>query len=159
MMSEWILCECVIDVWNVYVSTEFIVEYEESQWEPENWRELQRVPGNQVTEALTLHGHLDYQFRMYAVNAIGRGSPSKPTERYKTFPAGQTLTHYSMLLAIYYDYVIDGSSPLPKPTLNRVSINILYCCLFIPTAPDKNPENIKIQGHMPHQMDISWEVS
>ena len=26
------------------------------------------------------------------------------------------------------------------------------------TAPDRNPENIKIQGHLPHQMDISWEV-
>lgn len=26
-------------------------------------------------------------------------------------------------------------------------------------APDRNPENIKIQGHLPHQMDISWEVS
>ncbi|XP_024231415.1 cell adhesion molecule L1-like a isoform X3 [Oncorhynchus tshawytscha] len=25
------------------------------------------------------------------------------------------------------------------------------------TAPDKNPENIQIQGHLPHQMDISWE--
>ena len=25
-------------------------------------------------------------------------------------------------------------------------------------APDRNPENIKIQGHLPHQMDISWEV-
>ena len=25
-------------------------------------------------------------------------------------------------------------------------------------APERNPENIKIQGHLPHQMDISWEV-
>lgn len=25
-------------------------------------------------------------------------------------------------------------------------------------APGRNPENIKIQGHLPHQMDISWEV-
>uniref|UniRef100_A0A671W005 Neural cell adhesion molecule L1-like protein n=1 Tax=Sparus aurata TaxID=8175 RepID=A0A671W005_SPAAU len=90
---------------------EFIVEYEESQWEPGRWKEQQKVPGNQATAELALHGHLNYQFRVYAVNAVGPGPPSEPTEGYKTPPA----------------------------------------------APDRNPENIKIQGHLPHQMDISWE--
>lgn len=90
---------------------EFVVEYEESQWDPGRWKELQKVPGNQATAELALHGHLNYQFRVYAVNAVGPGPPSEPTERYKTPPA----------------------------------------------APDRNPENIKIQGHLPHQMDISWE--
>lgn len=91
--------------------TEFIVEYEESQWEPGRWKELQKVPGNQATAELALHGHLNYQFRVYAVNAVGPGPPSEPTERYQT------------------------------PSV----------------VPDRNPENIKIQGHLPHQMDISWE--
>ncbi|XP_070696002.1 cell adhesion molecule L1-like a isoform X2 [Pempheris klunzingeri] len=91
--------------------TEFIVEYEESQWAPGRWKELQKVPGNQATAELALHGHLNYQFRVYAVNAVGPGPPSESTESYKTPPA----------------------------------------------APDRNPENIKIQGHLPHQMDISWE--
>uniref|UniRef100_A0A672Z503 Cell adhesion molecule L1-like b n=1 Tax=Sphaeramia orbicularis TaxID=375764 RepID=A0A672Z503_9TELE len=91
--------------------TEFIVEYEESQWEPGRWKHLQKVPGNQATAELVLHGHLNYQFRVYAVNTVGPGPPSEPTETYKTPPA----------------------------------------------APDRNPENIKIQGHLPHQMDISWE--
>ncbi|XP_039656371.1 neural cell adhesion molecule L1-like protein [Perca fluviatilis] len=91
--------------------TEFIVEYEENQWEPGRWKELQKVPGNQATAELSLRGHLNYQFRVYAVNAVGPGPPSEPTERYKTPPA----------------------------------------------APERNPENIKIQGHLPHQMDISWE--
>lgn len=91
--------------------TEFVVEYEESQWEPGRWRELQKVAGNQATAEPALHGHLNYQFRVYAVNAVGPGPPSEPTERYKTPPA----------------------------------------------APDRNPENIRIQGHLPHQMDISWE--
>lgn len=31
-------------------------------------------------------------------------------------------------------------------------------CTFLFKAPDRNPANIKIQGHLPHQMDISWEV-
>ncbi|XP_041655398.1 neural cell adhesion molecule L1-like protein isoform X2 [Cheilinus undulatus] len=90
---------------------EFIVEYEESQWEPGRWKELQKVPGNQATAELALHGHLNYQFRVYAVNAVGPGPPSEPTERHKTPPG----------------------------------------------APGRNPENIKIHGHLPHQMDISWE--
>uniref|UniRef100_A0A665THS0 Neural cell adhesion molecule L1-like protein n=1 Tax=Echeneis naucrates TaxID=173247 RepID=A0A665THS0_ECHNA len=87
---------------------EFVVEYEESQWEPGRWKELQKVPGNLATAELALHGHLNYQFRVYAVNAVGPGPPSEPTERHKTPPA----------------------------------------------APERNPENIKIQGHLPHQMDI-----
>ncbi|XP_063767625.1 neural cell adhesion molecule L1-like protein isoform X2 [Eleginops maclovinus] len=92
-------------------TTEFIVEYEESQWEPGSWKELLRVPGNHNSAVAKLHGHVDYRFRVSGVNDVGRGRPSKPTERYKT----------------------------------------------LPTAPDKNPENIKIEGHLPHEMDINWE--
>ncbi|MBN3323700.1 NCHL1 protein, partial [Atractosteus spatula] len=91
--------------------TEFIVEYEETRWEPGKWKELVRVPGNHASALLKLHGHLDYQFRVLAVNEVGRGQPSEPTERYKTPPA----------------------------------------------APDKNPENIKIEGHLPNELDINWE--
>uniref|UniRef100_A0A3Q2D1W7 Neural cell adhesion molecule L1 n=1 Tax=Cyprinodon variegatus TaxID=28743 RepID=A0A3Q2D1W7_CYPVA len=91
--------------------TEFVVEYEEDQWEPGRWKELQKVVGNQATAELFLHGDLNYQFRVYAVNAIGPGPPSEPTERLKTPPA----------------------------------------------APDRNPDNVKIHGHLPHEMDISWD--
>ncbi|XP_035799870.2 neural cell adhesion molecule L1-like protein isoform X9 [Amphiprion ocellaris] len=92
-------------------TTEFIIDYEESKWEPGNWKELLRVPGNHNSAVLKLHGHVDYRFRVSAVNDVGKGPPSQPTERYKTPPA----------------------------------------------APDKNPENIKIEGHLPHEMDINWE--
>ncbi|KAI2663791.1 Neural cell adhesion molecule L1 [Labeo rohita] len=88
-----------------------VVEFEESQHEPGSWREMRRVPGNHHSALLKLHGHLDYRFRVSAVNEVGRGRPSQDTERYKT-PA---------------------------------------------SAPDKNPENIKIEGHLPHEMDINWE--
>ncbi|KAJ0036899.1 hypothetical protein NQD34_005576, partial [Periophthalmus magnuspinnatus] len=91
--------------------TEFVVEYEESQWEPGRWKELKKVPGNLATANLILHGHLNYQFRVYAANMVGPGPPSEPTLRHKTPPA----------------------------------------------APDQNPENIKIQGYLPHQMEISWD--
>uniref|UniRef100_A0A8C4IGE8 Neural cell adhesion molecule L1-like protein n=1 Tax=Dicentrarchus labrax TaxID=13489 RepID=A0A8C4IGE8_DICLA len=89
----------------------FIIEYEESQWEPGNWKELLRVPGNHNSAVLKLHGNVDYCFRVSGVNSVGRGPSSEPTERYKP-PAA---------------------------------------------APDKNPENIKIEGHLAHEMDINWE--
>ncbi|XP_058635302.1 neural cell adhesion molecule L1-like protein isoform X7 [Onychostoma macrolepis] len=91
--------------------TEFVIEFEESQHEPGSWREMMRVPENHHYALLKLHGHVDYRFRVYAINEVGRGRPSQATERYKT-PA---------------------------------------------SAPDKNPENIKIEGHLPHEMDINWE--
>uniref|UniRef100_A0A673G5N4 Neural cell adhesion molecule L1-like protein n=1 Tax=Sinocyclocheilus rhinocerous TaxID=307959 RepID=A0A673G5N4_9TELE len=90
---------------------EFVIEFEESQHEPGSWREMMRVPGNHHSALLKLHSHVDYRFRVYAINEVGRGRPSQATERYKT-PA---------------------------------------------SAPDKNPENIKIEGHLPHEMDINWE--
>ncbi|XP_017343000.1 cell adhesion molecule L1-like a [Ictalurus punctatus] len=91
--------------------TEYLIEFEENHWEPGKWRPLLRVSGHKNSAPLSLYGHINYQFRVSAVNAIGRGHPSKPSERYKTPPA----------------------------------------------APDRNPGNIKIEGHSPHQMDITWE--
>ncbi|XP_056606250.1 neural cell adhesion molecule L1-like protein isoform X3 [Triplophysa dalaica] len=91
--------------------TEFVIEFEESQFEPGSWKELKRVPGNHQSAILKLQGHVDYRFRVSAINEVGRSRRSQATERYKT------------------------------PS----------------SAPDKNPENIKIEGHLPHEMDINWE--
>lgn len=79
-------------------STEFIIEYEESQWEPGNWKELLRVPGNHNQAVLKLHGHVDYRFRVSAVNTVGRGPSSEPTQRYKTPAAGVRRPPF----AVYY---------------------------------------------------------
>ncbi|KAI4881927.1 hypothetical protein NFI96_021097 [Prochilodus magdalenae] len=97
--------------YNSPITAEYIIEFEENHWEPGKWKPLLRVSGNQNSAPLSLYGHINYRFRVTAVNAIGTGHPSKPSERYKTPPA----------------------------------------------APDRNPENIKIEGHLPNQMDISWE--
>lgn len=67
---------------------EFIIEYEESQWEPGRWKELARVPGNHHSAMLKLHGHMDYSFRISAVNEVGKGRPSKASDRYKTPASG-----------------------------------------------------------------------
>lgn len=118
------------------VWTEFVVEFEESQWEPGNWKELLRVPGNHHSAVLRLHGHVDYRFRVSAVNGVGRGQPSVPSERYKTPPSGlrQPLALPAGLCTI------------------KTKRNLFQ------TAPDRNPENIRIEGHVPHEMDINWEV-
>lgn len=92
-------------------TTEFVIEYEESQREPGIWRVAMRVPGSHTSAMLKLHGHADYRFRVSGVNDVGKGRPSEPSENHKT--------------------------PV--------------------RAPDKNPENIKIEGHLPHEMDINWE--
>ncbi|KAL0158649.1 hypothetical protein M9458_046725, partial [Cirrhinus mrigala] len=49
----------------------FIIQYEENHWEPEKWKKLLRVAGSQFSVPLTLYGHINYQFRVIAVNAIG----------------------------------------------------------------------------------------
>lgn len=85
---------------SLYPSTEFVIEYEESQWEPGNWKELLRVPGNHNSAVLKLHGHVDYCFRVSGVNTVGRGPPSEPTERYKPPPAGLRLP----LSIVYYTF-------------------------------------------------------
>lgn len=81
------------------LSTEFIIEYEESQWEPGSWKELLRIPGNQNSAVAKLHGHVDYRFRVSGVNDVGRGRPSEPTERYKTPATGLRLS--LLLLSIF----------------------------------------------------------
>ena len=45
-----------------------------------------------------------------------------------------------------------------KEIIFLICNNIILQCKNLFKAPDRNPENIKIQGHLPHQMDISWEV-
>ncbi|XP_043564971.1 neuronal cell adhesion molecule a isoform X20 [Chiloscyllium plagiosum] len=67
--------------------TKFIIEYEEDQFEPGLWHHLTDVGGKQTTVHLKLSPFVNYNFRVIAVNRVGRSDPSYPSERYFTQPA------------------------------------------------------------------------
>lgn len=132
------------------------------------------MPGNHNSAILKLHGHVDYCFRVSGVNAVGRGLSSQPTERYRTPPAG--LRHPRSAHSSFFDKSLETSEYCQTlniidstcdPLLSEVSLqNTLFppaiqtksiLFLFF-LAPGKNPENIKIESHLPHEMDINWEV-
>ncbi|XP_040262072.1 neural cell adhesion molecule L1 [Bufo bufo] len=63
---------------------EFIIEFEEDNFEPGIWHELTRVDGDENTARLTLSPYVNYQFRVIAVNELGPSNGSKPSDRIKT---------------------------------------------------------------------------
>lgn len=100
---QTILChEWLLNALNYWA--EYLIEFEENHWEPGKWRPLLRVSGHKNSAPLSLYGHINYQFRVSAVNAIGRGHPSKPSERYKTPPAGNKIP-YHYLTSVYFMFL------------------------------------------------------
>ncbi|XP_037656428.1 neural cell adhesion molecule L1-like protein isoform X3 [Choloepus didactylus] len=90
---------------------EYIIEFEGNKEEPGRWEELTRVQGEETTVLLPLAPYVRYQFRVTAVNEVGRSQPSQPSDHHETPPA----------------------------------------------APDKNPQNIRVQASQPKEMIIKWE--
>ncbi|XP_069875079.1 neural cell adhesion molecule L1-like protein isoform X1 [Dipodomys merriami] len=91
--------------------SEYIVEFEGNREEPGRWEELTRVGAEETTVVLPLAPYVRYQFRVVAVNEVGRSQPSQPSEQHETPPA----------------------------------------------APDKNPQNIRVQASQPKEMIIKWQ--
>ncbi|KAM4882718.1 neural cell adhesion molecule L1-like protein isoform 2-T6 [Thomomys bottae] len=91
--------------------SEYIVEFEGNREEPGKWEELTRVQGEETTVVLPLAPYVRYQFRVMALNEVGRSQPSQSSDHHETPPA----------------------------------------------APDKNPQNIRVQASQPKEMIIKWE--
>uniref|UniRef100_A0A8C6SL96 Neural cell adhesion molecule L1 n=1 Tax=Neogobius melanostomus TaxID=47308 RepID=A0A8C6SL96_9GOBI len=64
--------------------TEFLVQFEEDQWEPGVWRDLSSYPGDHNSVILQLSPFINYHFRVIAINGVGRSEPSLPSLPYKT---------------------------------------------------------------------------
>lgn len=91
--------------------SEYVIEFEGNREEPGRWAELTSVHGQETTVLLPLVPYMRYQFRVIAVNEVGRSHPSRPSDHHETPPA----------------------------------------------APDKNPQNIRVQASQPKEMIIKWE--
>lgn len=67
------------------------MEFEGNKEEPGRWEELRRAQGQETTVVLPLAPYVTYQFRVIAVNEVGRSQPSVPSDHHETPPAGKWL--------------------------------------------------------------------
>ncbi|XP_038872155.1 neurofascin-like isoform X1 [Salvelinus namaycush] len=64
--------------------TQFLVQFEEDRWEPGQWQNLSSYPGDLNSVILQLSPFVNYQFRVIAINSVGKSRPSRPSQRYQT---------------------------------------------------------------------------
>ncbi|XP_072504173.1 neurofascin isoform X3 [Notamacropus eugenii] len=64
--------------------TEYVVQFEEDQFQPGVWHSHSKHPGSVNSAVLQLSPYVNYQFRVIAVNDVGSSHPSLPSERYRT---------------------------------------------------------------------------
>ncbi|XP_013013348.1 neurofascin isoform X15 [Cavia porcellus] len=64
--------------------TDYIVQFEEDQFQPGVWHDHSKFPGSVNSAVLQLSPYVNYQFRVIAINEVGSSHPSLPSERYRT---------------------------------------------------------------------------
>ncbi|XP_015995946.2 neurofascin isoform X13 [Rousettus aegyptiacus] len=64
--------------------TDYVVQFEEDQFQPGVWHDHSKFPGSVNSAVLQLSPYVNYQFRVIAVNEVGSSHPSLPSERYRT---------------------------------------------------------------------------
>ncbi|XP_050618263.1 neurofascin isoform X7 [Macaca thibetana thibetana] len=64
--------------------TDYVVQFEEDQFQPGIWHDHSKYPGSVNSAVLRLSPYVNYQFRVIAVNEVGSSHPSLPSERYRT---------------------------------------------------------------------------
>lgn len=71
--------------------TDYIVQFEEDQFQPGVWHDHSKFPGSVNSAVLQLSPYVNYQFRVIAINEVGSSHPSLPSERYRTSGAREYL--------------------------------------------------------------------
>lgn len=66
---------------------EYIIEYEEDSFSQNQWHELKRVDGTLNSVELELSPFVNYQFRVTAVNEVGKSTASGYSDRFETAKA------------------------------------------------------------------------
>lgn len=74
------------------VHSDYVVQFEEDQFQPGVWHDHSRFPGSVNSAVLHLSPYVNYQFRVIAVNEVGSSHPSLPSERYRTSGAREYLS-------------------------------------------------------------------
>ncbi|KAI2521093.1 neurofascin, partial [Homo sapiens] len=64
--------------------TDYVVQFEEDQFQPGVWHDHSKYPGSVNSAVLRLSPYVNYQFRVIAINEVGSSHPSLPSERYRT---------------------------------------------------------------------------
>lgn len=87
------------------------MEFEGNREEPGRWEELTAVHGAETTVLLPLAPYVRYQFRVVAVNEVGRSAPSRPSDHHETPPAGACPRRFPRTFSL--------ASRLPPKTVAR----------------------------------------
>ena len=72
-------------------SSDYVVQFEEDQFQPGVWHDHSTFPGSVNSAVLRLSPYVNYQFRVIAINEVGSSHPSLTSERYRTSGARECL--------------------------------------------------------------------
>lgn len=76
---------------SLFLSAEYVIQFEDQDMKEKGWVELRTVGGNQEREDLSLWPYMSFRFRVIAINDVGKSDPSKPSDIFTTPPEGKRL--------------------------------------------------------------------
>ncbi|XP_057702436.1 neurofascin homolog (chicken) a isoform X10 [Corythoichthys intestinalis] len=141
--------------------TEFLVQFEEDRWEPGRWQDLATYPGDLNSVILQLAPFVNYQFRVVAINAVGRSDASQPSPKYQTSSAAPDVIPRGLRgwgsekdnMEIIWEPLLD---------LEKNGPNLHYSVWWRRKDLDKEWNNVTVMGtkHVVHNTDtyVPYEI-